>query len=90
LIEPFVAAPGVEIGTLEIQPDGGEPEEYTLTLGRTPGGAISGVRLTKSDRTQYHVDLEKAECDCPDAQYRKRACKHFNGCTAALKALGQL
>jgi hypothetical protein len=50
-------------------------------------GAVSGVRLRKPDGTVYHVDLLKSECDCPDCQYRKRACKHFLACAAAFKAM---
>src|SRR4051812_12243766 len=49
--------------------------EYIVTL---PADR-SGARLTKPDRTMYHVDLVKQSCDCPDATYRPRpgGCKHL-------------
>jgi hypothetical protein len=81
LIAPFAAC-GVEVGVLGIN-----GVEYTVTLGRNPMGDVSGVRLTKDPQTQYHVDLERQDCDCPDRQYRGRACKHLLACKAAVAAL---
>jgi hypothetical protein len=82
-----VAALGVEVGVLRIEPAGGVAEEYTVTATRNPMGDVSGVRLTKPDLTQYHVDLEQHSCDCPDCQYRSRECKHHKAVVAAFKAL---
>jgi hypothetical protein len=81
LIPPLVAR-GVEVGVLGIN-----GTEYTVTLGRNPMGDVSGVRLTKDTETQYHVDLERQDCDCPDRQYRGRACKHLLACKAAVAVL---
>jgi hypothetical protein len=72
------------------RPPAAEQQPYLLHIGRQRDGAITGVRLTKPDDTQYHVDLLHGECDCPDRQFRKRACKHLLGTRAALKAIGQL
>lgn len=67
-----------EIGTLRVN-----DVEYVVTL---PADR-SGARLTKDRATVYHVDLAKGECDCPDAQYRKRACKHVLAVRAAVATL---
>ena len=53
--------------------------EYTATI--QPG---QGVRLTKPDGEQYHIDLTNGSCDCPDHQYRGRQCKHSKAVMAAL------
>lgn len=46
----------------------------------------TGVRLTKSDGTTYHIDLANGHCDCPDNQYRHhRRCKHLRYCAEALR-----
>jgi hypothetical protein len=87
LVKPYVAAKGVEVGILEIRASNGYPTEYTATICRTHAGGVSGVRLTKPDRTMYHVDLETHSCDCPDHQYRGRECKHHKAVVAALQRL---
>lgn len=50
-----------------------------------------GYRLIKPDGTAY--DLEPAgesfRCDCPDAVYRERECKHAKALCAALAVLSK-
>ena len=55
------------------------------------GGRVVGLRLVKDDDTAYHVDTSGADwtCDCPDAVYRDRQCKHSKSLRAALAAAGQ-
>lgn len=43
-----------------------------------------GFRLVKSDGTAYDIDAESWQCDCPDATYRGRECKHAKALRAAL------
>src|SRR5262249_44562944 len=40
------------------------------------GDALVGYRLLKADGRMYDVDIATWRCDCPDATYRERFCKH--------------
>jgi hypothetical protein len=65
---------------------------YVVRLCRENGarsGRVVGSTLTKPDGTQYTLDLTTGECDCPDAYYRKRECKHHKAAVSALKAIGE-
>ena len=45
-----------------------------------------GNYLVKPDGTSYDLDAYWWTCDCPDATYRQRECKHAKGLRAALAA----
>jgi hypothetical protein len=51
-------------------------------------GERTGYRLEKLDGAVYDIDATGAQwiCDCPDATYRQRACKHVAALRAALAA----
>lgn len=53
-------------------------EAVYMLLPLADRGQLVGWRFTKSDGKVYDVDCAKAAwtCDCPDAQYRHRSCKH--------------
>jgi hypothetical protein len=58
---------------------------YTVTaLTNEQTGQIEGYRLVKQDGTTYDVDAHWWTCDCPDAVYRNRECKHVKALRAAL------
>src|SRR5262245_29377015 len=52
---------------------------YRLEAIADRGAPVRGYRLTKADGTACDVDLScgHPSCDCPDATYRQRACKHL-------------
>jgi hypothetical protein len=58
---------------------------YTITILKNRG-RTSGYRLEKLDGAVYDVDTERESwtCDCPDATYRERECKHVKALRAAL------
>jgi hypothetical protein len=51
-------------------------------------GQLTGYRLEKLDGPTYDLDAtaEPWRCDCPDATYRNRECKHVKALRAALAA----
>jgi hypothetical protein len=51
-------------------------------------GNLTGYRLEKLGGAVYDIDAAGAQwqCDCPDAVYRERECKHVKALRAALKA----
>jgi hypothetical protein len=63
---------------------------YTVTILRLYGQLV-GYRLEKLDGQTYDIDAasEPWQCDCPDAVYRERECKHVKALRAALKAAGK-
>jgi hypothetical protein len=69
----------------------GDPETGLLDINGTTYGVIpfpGGYRLVKADGTAYDVHGETWACDCPDATYRERQCKHALALRAALAACG--
>jgi hypothetical protein len=69
-----------------------DPQSGVLVINGVPYGVLAmqgGYRLVKSDSTIYDVNGEKWQCDCPDATYRGRECKHAKALRAALSAAGQ-
>jgi hypothetical protein len=48
-----------------------------------------GFRVVKGDGTAYDVNGERFACNCPDATYRGRQCKHSQALRAAFSAAGQ-
>ena len=63
---------------------------YTVTVLRGQSG-VEGYRKAKVDGTTYDIAAaaDRWTCDCPDATYRQRECKHSAALRAALKAAGQ-
>jgi hypothetical protein len=73
----------VDAGALEIN-----GTIYDVTVLRV-NGAVTGYRLMKQpDFKVYDLDTtgEQWKCDCPDATYRERECKHIRGLRALLSA----
>jgi hypothetical protein len=68
-------------GVLEIN-----AAEYFITVLQDAAGQTRGYRLEKPDGTAYDVDTTGTDwlCDCADATYRRRACKHAKALRAAL------
>jgi hypothetical protein len=60
--------------------------EYFVTVHRNEAGQAQGYRLEKPDGTAYDIDTTGRDwlCDCPDATYRQRECKHAKALRAAL------
>jgi hypothetical protein len=58
---------------------------YSITILKSRGRTV-GYRLEKLDGTVYDVNAEGEPwtCDCPDATYRERECKHVKALRAAL------
>jgi hypothetical protein len=53
-------------------------------------GRLLGFYLTKFGAGQtYFVDAECKSCDCGDAVYRERQCKHARALRQALESLGR-
>lgn len=48
---------------------------YHGSLPREGEPVVRGYFLIKADGTKY--DLERSSCDCPDATFRGRCCKHL-------------
>jgi hypothetical protein len=61
--------------------------DYTVTVLRNQD-RVTGYRLQKLDGTVYDIDAGREQwgCDCPDATYRERQCKHVKALRAALAA----
>src|SRR5690349_14876320 len=53
------------------------------------GTALVGYRLLKADGRMYDLPADLSRCDCPDATYRERECKHVKALRAALAALAK-
>lgn len=51
---------------------------------------VIGFGLAKDDDTVYQIGVSPYgwNCDCKDAQFRNRECKHVRAIKAALKAIG--
>jgi hypothetical protein len=81
---------------LVIYPERGQPTSYTVLRLADKNGPTLGFRLTRLadylvDRKVYDVDISQPwgwTCDCPDAQFRSRECKHVRALRCALKAAG--
>jgi hypothetical protein len=83
---------------LTIAPERGAPTNYTVQRLADDDGRALGFRLTRLtdyivDRKVYDIDVCQGfgwTCDCPDAQFRSRECKHVRALRAALAKCGQL
>ncbi len=81
---------------LTIYPERGEAANYTVQRLADSDGRTIGFRLTRLawyivDRKLYEIDVTPGygwQCDCPDAQYRSRECKHVRSLRAALAQAG--
>jgi hypothetical protein len=81
---------------LTITPEHGEPSSYTVQRLADSDGRTVGFRLTRlawliADRKLYDIDTTAAfgwQCDCPDAQFRNRECKHVHALRNALARNG--
>jgi hypothetical protein len=63
---------------------------YEVTVFKEEGG-VAGYRLQKFNGPAYDIDarLDQWTCDCPDATYRERECKHVKALRAALAVAGK-
>jgi hypothetical protein len=81
---------------LTITPETGRPTNYTVLRLADHDGRTVGFRLTKLtpyivDRKIYDIDVTPGygwQCDCPDAQFQGRECKHCHALRAALAKNG--
>lgn len=81
---------------LSINPERGAAANYTVQRLADGDGRTAGFRLTKLawyivDRKVYDIDVTPGygwQCDCPDAQFQNRECKHVHSIRAALAAAG--
>jgi hypothetical protein len=93
---PLSAALDAGEAMLSIIPEHGEPTNYTVLRLSDPDGRPVGFRLTRLaafivDRKLYDIDVTPGygwQCDCPDAQFRSRECKHVHALRAALTRAG--
>jgi hypothetical protein len=81
---------------LSITPERGSPTNYIVQRLADPDGATVGFRLMKLawyivDRKVYDIDVTPSygwQCDCPDAEFQGRECKHVHALRAALAKEG--
>jgi hypothetical protein len=81
---------------LSIIPERGNPANYVVKCLADPDGATVGFRLMKLawyivDRKVYDIDVTPGygwQCDCPDAEFQGRECKHVRSLRAALANAG--
>ncbi len=66
------------------------PEKVCTRWGWTQIGwqLVKEIEGEEHEGEVYHLPLDVAACDCPDAKYRNRECKHMRAVAAVLKALG--
>lgn len=77
---------------LALYPERGNATSYQVQRLSDPDGATVGFRLLKLtpfiiDRKVYDIDVTPGygwQCDCPDAQFQSRECKHCKALRAAL------
>ena len=72
--------PEIGVGALAIN---GKP--YVVTVLKDGNNTV-GYRLEKPDSKTYEIDAQTWECNCPDATFRERQCKHALALRAALAA----
>jgi hypothetical protein len=90
-IRPLIQ--GKQLGRIGITNANGKNEEYDVAFFTDNDGAIVGVGLAKDDDTVYAIDTTAGfgwVCDCPDATFNSRECKHCKAVRAALTKSGQL
>lgn len=81
---------------LTLTPERGNPTSYQVQRLSDPYGATVGFRLMKLtwyivDRKVYDIDVIPGygwQCDCPDAEFQGRECKHVRSLRAALSKEG--
>jgi hypothetical protein len=89
---PLPAALDAGEAMLSIIPERGEPTNYLVQRLSDPDGETVGFRLTRLaafivDRKVYDIDVTPGygwQCDCPDAQFQNRECKHCKSLRACL------
>lgn len=82
---------GKQLGRISITNANGNTTEYDLGAFLDNDGTIHGFGLAKDDDEVYAIDVTPGygwQCDCPDAQFRGRECKHCKAVRAALKQVG--
>src|SRR5262245_60131695 len=93
---PLPAALDAGEAMLSILPEDGAPTNYLVQRLADPDGHAVGFRLLKlawclADRELYDIDIATGFgwlCDCPDAQFRSRECKHARSLRSALAKAG--
>ena len=89
-------ATGLPVG-LMIETTSGAKGYYTLSPEKVCtrwGWQQVGWQLVKEIEGEehegevYHLPLDVTACDCPDAKYRNRECRHMRAVAAVLKACG--
>ena len=76
-------------GQLAIRTDRGIDRLYSTEALFGSAGQVFGWALTRLGTGEtYHVNAETQLCDCADATYRQRRCKHILGLFGALAAVG--
>jgi hypothetical protein len=82
------------VAILAITKGDGTDSDTTLYWARAVGDAgrlvdIDLTRFNTGEKYRVAIDPRGAwECDCPDAVYRNRRCKHVSALTDALRSLG--
>jgi hypothetical protein len=64
--------------------------EYDVEAILNAAGQVVGYHLVKDDDERYHIDTSWGavwECDCADATFRGRECKHVRSVRAGLARL---
>jgi hypothetical protein len=76
-------------GRIAITNANGETREYDFRA-FLEGGKVVGFGLAKDDDEIYSIGITRYgwECDCPDANWNNRECKHAKAVRAALSRLG--
>jgi hypothetical protein len=81
---------------LTLTPENGKPTNYTVQRLADGDGRTVGFRVTRLtqfivDRKVYDIDVTPGygwQCDCPDAEFQSRECKHVRALRAALATNG--
>lgn len=78
---------GKQLGRISITNANGLATEYDIDAFTNGDGEIQGFGLAKDNDEIYAVDVTLGygwQCDCADAQFRNRECKHVRGLRVAL------
>jgi hypothetical protein len=93
---PLTAALDSGDAMLTIHPETGKSANYTVKRLTDGDEKTVGFRVTKLtpyivDRKAYEIDISPEsgwQCDCPDAQFQNRECKHVRSLRAVLAKKG--
>ena len=74
-------------GRISITNQNGQVKEYDLASRTDEDGNLVGYGLATDDDTIYDIDARGKywQCDCPDATYQNRECKHCKAVRAAMQ-----